>query len=351
MQAVLMDGRGGVRLGEVRPPRAPRGGALVRVTAVGICGSDTHKFRHAPEGSVLGHEVAGVVERLGEGARGFRAGDRIVVAHHVPCGTCFYCRRGHPSQCGLFRSTNIRPGGWAERIAVTGAHLRHAAFRIPEDVEDGTASLTEPLACCLRAVRRAAPRRGETFAVVGLGPVGLLLAGLLRMHSVHVYGLDRLAARVRLGARLFGATPLPPDPARAVRAVRRRTGGRGADQVLLAAGAGETLGTALDLVRRGGTVHLFSAPDEGTLVPIDINRIYKREVRVLATYSSSPRDLRDAFALIRRGSLAASALVTHRLPLSRIEEGLRLVRSGEALKVILVPDSVWAARPTEEGLA
>jgi L-iditol 2-dehydrogenase len=321
------------------------------VTAVGICGSDTHKFRHAPEGAILGHEVAGVIERLGEGARGFRAGDRIVVAHHVPCGTCFYCRRGHPSQCGLFRSTNIRPGGWAEWIAVSEAHLKHVAFRIPKEMDDGTASLTEPLACCLRAVRRATPRKGETFAVVGLGPVGLLLTGLLRIHHVHVYGLDRLAARARLGARLFGATPLPPDPGRAVRAVRRRTEGRGADHVLLSAGTGETLGTALDLVRRGGTVHLFSAPDEGTVVPVDLNRIYKREVRVLATYSSSPRDLRDAFALIRRGSLAVSALVTHRIPLSRIEEGLRLVRSGKALKVVLVPDRVWAGHPAEEGVS
>ncbi|MBM3321824.1 MAG: alcohol dehydrogenase catalytic domain-containing protein [Candidatus Eisenbacteria bacterium] len=337
MRAVVADGKGGVRIGEVPLPRVPADGALVRVAAVGICGSDTHKLAGAERGTVLGHEVAGVVERIGPRAREWRAGDRIVVAHHVPCGRCRFCRSGHESQCALFRSTNLDPGGWAEFVAATGGHLRLAAFRIPRRMDEGLASLTEPLACCLRAVRRSEARRGETFVVVGLGFVGLLLAALLRKRGARVLGLDRITERTRFASRWCGAVPLPADPKRAAASVRRRTKGDGADQVLLAAGAAETFGLALDLVRRGGTVHLFSAPDEGTRVSFDPNRIYKREVRVLATYSSSPRDLRAAWRLIRSGSLPFEELITHRLPLDRIDEGLRAIRSGNARKVVLVP--------------
>ncbi|MFH1681857.1 MAG: alcohol dehydrogenase catalytic domain-containing protein [Candidatus Eisenbacteria bacterium] len=349
MRAVVTNGRGGVGIGEVPRPRVPAAGALVRVSAVGICGSDTHKLRRAPRGTVLGHEVAGVVERLGRRARGFRAGERVVVAHHVPCGQCLYCREGHPSQCALFRSTNLKPGGWAEYVAATGLHLRRAAFRIPDRMDDGVASLTEPLACCLRAVRRSEAKRGETAVVAGTGFVGLLLAALLRRRGVRVLAFDRLPRKTRFASRWAGARPLPAEPARAVARVLRLTGGRGADQVFLSAGAKGTFDLALDLVRRGGTVHLFSAPDEGTRAAVDLNRIYKREVRVIASYSSSPADLREAFRLIRSGALPFADLITHNLPLSKINEGLRAIRSGRALKVVLVPDPVFAAAPKGGG--
>ncbi|MFH1277817.1 MAG: alcohol dehydrogenase catalytic domain-containing protein [Candidatus Eisenbacteria bacterium] len=345
VRAVLMDGRGGVTLGEIPKPRVPKGGALIRVTAVGICGSDTHKFGRAPRGTILGHEVAGVVERLGRGARGFRVGERIVVAHHVPCGRCPYCRADNHSQCALFRTTNLRPGGWAEFVAVSDMHLRHAAFSLPAALDEGTASLTEPLACCVRAVRRSGIRKGDEVVVVGLGPVGLMLAALYRREGARVHTFDRVAARAVLARKWAGASPLPPGGARAAAALRRRTGARGADQAVLSAGAASTFPLALEMVRRGGTVHLFSGPDEGTSVDVDLNLIYKREVRVLATYSSSPADLRESFRLIREGVLPVAGLITHRLPLSRIEEGLRLIRSGKALKVILEP----GGRPDRQG--
>jgi L-iditol 2-dehydrogenase len=332
-----MDGRGGLRITEIAEPHLPRDGALVRVTAVGICGSDTHKLRRAPAGAVLGHEVAGFIEKLGPRAPRFRTGDRIVVAHHVPCGSCFYCRAGNTSQCELFRSTNLRPGGWADLVAVSGAHLAKAAFRLPSGMDDGVASLTEPLACCVRAVRRSGAKKGETVVVVGMGSVGLLLAGLFRLRGARVLAFDKAAARMRLASRRWGAPGLPSDAAGAREAVLRRTRGRGADQIVLSAGAGETFDLALDLVRRGGTIHLFSAPDEGTEIAFDLNRIYKREVRVIATYSSSPADLKEAFRIIRTGLLPVGELITHRLPLDKIAEGLRAIRSGEAIKVILEP--------------
>ncbi len=338
MLAIEMDGRGGLRAARLPKPRIPKGGARIRVTAVGICGSDTHKFPAAPAGAVLGHEVAGVVEKTADGARLFRAGDRIVAAHHVPCGRCVYCRGGNHSQCELFRSTNLSPGGWAEFVSLSALHLRRVTFRLPDSMDDGVASLTEPLACCVRAVRRSGVKRGDRVVVVGLGPVGLMLAALLRRRGARVHALDRIESKSRFAADWAGAEPLPGEPERALRAVLRSTKNIGADQVLLSAGAGATFPLALEMVRRGGAVHLFSGPDEGLLVDVDLNLIYKREVRVFSTYSSSPEDLAESFRLIREEVIPVHRLITHRLPLSRIEEGVRLIRTGKALKVILEPE-------------
>ena len=337
MRAAELDGKGGLRMASVAVPRTPPRGALVRVTAVGICGSDLHKFRVLPAGSILGHEIAGVVERVGRGAPRFRVGDRIASAHHIPCGRCVYCRGGNESQCALFRSTNLVPGGWAEYAALSRLHLEKTAFRVPPSLTEAEASLTEPLACCVRAVRRSGLRRGDAAVVVGLGAVGSTIARLLRDRGVRVLARDILPEKLLFARRFAGAAPLPAGEAEAVRAVLRRTKGRGADQVLLAAGVPAAFAFALRAVRRGGAIHWFAAPDEGATVAFDPNLVYKREVRVFSTYSSSPADLREAFRLIRTGAFPAARLISHRLPLERIAEGIRLIRRGAARKIILEP--------------
>lgn len=337
MLAAVLTPDGSVRTTDVRVPRTPPGGALLRVTAVGICGSDLHKFGHLPAGTILGHEVAGVIERTGANTPRFREGDRIVSAHHVPCGSCFYCREGNESQCALFRSTNLVPGGWAEYVALSSRHLRHVAFPIPDSLDAGVASLTEPLACCIRAIRRSGVRKNETCTVVGLGPVGLMIAALLKRRGAKVLALDRIGERTRFAARWAGAIPLPIEENRAVRSIHKRTGERGADHVFLTAGSASSFAIALDSVRRGGAIHLFSSPDEGVLINVDLNSIYKREVRIAATYSASPASLAESFRLVRREAVSFSRLITHHLPLTRIAEGIRLIRKGKALKVILEP--------------
>ncbi len=339
MKAAVVNKKGRVFIREVADPRPPKGGLVMRVTAVGICGSDLAKLGHAPDGTVLGHEVAGIVEEIGSGTEGFRPGDRITAAHHIPCGRCIYCRRGNESQCELFRSTDLDPGGWAEYLALSPRHIRHVSFLLPHKLSDEEASMTEPLGCCVRAARRAEVSRGDVVVVIGLGPVGLMITALLRRKGVTVLALDKILSRSRLAAQLFGATALPRAAAPLKRAVDGATKNRGADQVILCAGAGSTLPLALSLIRRGGKLHLFSGVDEGKEIPIDINAIYKKEIRLFSTYSSSPEDLGEAFRLIRRGSIPVKELITHRLPLTRIEEGIEAIRRGRALKVILEPTS------------
>lgn len=318
-----------------RPVPGP-GDLLLRVRGCGLCGSDIAKIVAGSAGppAVLGHEVVGDVVEVGEGTAGFQAGDRVVAAHHVPCGACHYCRRGSESMCRAFKASSLDPGGFAEYVRVPAPNVRHATFRIPAHLTDEEASFVEPLACCVRAVARAGVAAGDAAVVVGLGSIGCLFTPLLAREGALVVGVDPLADRREL-AHARGAA-LTVDPTEAARAAREVTLGRGADLVVVTGGGAAVLPWAAALVRDGGAVHYFAGGDGETL-PLPLAVLYHRELTVTATYSSSPAALARAFWLLAAGKVDVEGLVTHRLPLARIAEGVDLMRRRRALKVYVTP--------------
>ena len=132
-----------------------RKGAIVKVLGCGLCGSDIVKFRQgiSPEGTVLGHEVVGIVQDIDSNTK-FRKGDRIVTSHHIPCGECSFCKHGNISMCTHFKKTNIIPGGFSEFVYVSEEHLANVAYKVPENMSDEEISFYEPLGCCIRAIKR-----------------------------------------------------------------------------------------------------------------------------------------------------------------------------------------------------
>jgi L-iditol 2-dehydrogenase len=336
MVAAIFRGEGRIAPGHWPRPAIGPGELLLRLRGCGLCGSDIAKIV-APETRgpvVLGHEVVGDVLEAGEGVGGFRPGDRVVAAHHVPCGTCHYCRRGSQSMCRTFKASNLDPGGFAEYVRVPAANVRHATFRIPEHLTDEEASFTEPLACCLRAVDRSRVEPGDTALVVGLGSIGCLFVQLLRRAGAAVVGADPIAERaglaIRLGAQAAG------DPDLAARAVREASEGRGADHVILTGGGTDVLPWAAAAARDGGTLHCF-AGGPGEVLPIPLGRLYHRELSVISTYSASPATLARAFWLLAAGKVEVEDLITHRVPLARLADGVELMRRREALKVYVTP--------------
>ena len=325
--------------GRLAPETWPRpvvaaGELLLRLRGCGLCGSDIAKVGAAGTKVplVLGHEVVGdVVEGAGGG---FATGDRVVAAHHVPCGACHYCRRGSESMCAAFKTSNLDPGGFAEYVRVPAENVRHATFKIPAHVSDEAASFVEPLACCLRAVRRARVEPGDVTVVVGLGSIGCLFVQLARRAGAHVAGVDLLAARAELARRL-GAEAAGTAGEMAA-SVRQLSDGRGADHVIITGGGVQVLPWATSVVRDGGSLHYF-AGGAGEALPMPLEALYKRELTITTTYSSSPADLAAAFALIVKGEVSLEPLVSHRLPLDRLDEGVALMRSQAALKVYVTP--------------
>ena len=331
MRAAVHAGSGEIRL-ETRPaPSIGPGELLLRVRGCGLCGSDLAKLRGpAPRPAVLGHEVVGEVAEAGAGAGDFRPGERVVVAHHVPCSTCHYCRRGSVSMCRAFKASNLDPGGFAEYVRVPAGNVRHVTYRVPPGMPDAVASFTEPLGCCVRAIRRAAVEVGDTVVVAGLGAMGCLLLQLARRRGARVVGVDPLPARRALAESLGAEAGVALEEASA--ALAGPSEGRGADVVVLTAGAPALVRAALGWVRDGGAVHLFVGEGEASL---PFGEIYKRELTLTATYSSSPADLAEAFDLIRSGAVRVAELCSHRVPLERLAEAVGLMERREALKVFV----------------
>ncbi len=303
---------------------------LLRLRAAGLCGTDLFKLRHAavPDGTVLGHEVVGSVAALGEGVTGFALGDRVVVPHHVACGECDFCRRGSEPSCPAFRENLLVPGGFSEWVLVRERAVRLAVFGLPPSLKDETAVFLEPAACVLRGIRHA---RLPEIALTGPSPGCVAILGGGSMGLLHLLVLKA----VHPGLRVVVSDPLeerrPEDPA---------SGGRGADAVFDTVGGAGPLETALALSRPGGAVVLFAHADaEGNeKAAFDLNAFFKRERRLLATYSSALAEQREVYRLLVSGRLDPSPLVSHRLPLSRFAAAVELARERRAVKVLLVPD-------------
>jgi L-iditol 2-dehydrogenase len=236
--------------------------------------------------------------------------------------------------CRTFKTSSLDPGGFAEYLRVPPPNVAHATFRLPASLDDESASFVEPLACCLRAMRRARVAAGDTTAVVGLGSIGCLFVQLGKRFGATVIGVDPIAERCD-GAKSLGADAACA-PASAVASIREVSDERGADQVIVTGGGADVLRWALPVVRDGGMLHVFAGGRDETL-PLPLETLYHRELTVMATYSSSPTELADAFRLIASRDVVVDRLITHRVPLDRLAEGVELMRRRETLKVFVTP--------------
>ena len=335
MKAAVYRGAGGLVAEDWPRPAIGPGEVLLRLKGCGLCGSDIAKLGDPATKipAVFGHEVVGEIAAIGTDVSAYAVGDRVVVAHHVPCGACHYCRRGSESMCAAFKASNLDPGGFAEYVRVPEPNVRHAMFRVPPHVGDVAASFVEPLACCVRAVRRTGIRPGDTAVIVGLGSIGCLFVQLLKRAGALVVGCDTLADRVALARRLGADAGGSADPAGVD--ARALSDGRGADHVIVTGGGTQVLPWAVDVLRDGGAVHCFAG--SGDTLPISLDRLYRRELTITATYSSSPADLAEAFRLIEGDAIEVESLVTHCVPLESLAKGVELMRRREALKVYVTP--------------
>lgn len=334
MKAILYDQPSGASLREVPVPSLGPGEALIAVDACGLCGTDLMKLATRAQTAVLGHELAGRVKALGPGAEGFREGDRVVVAHHVPCLECHYCRRGSFSMCRQFKATNIEPGGFAEFVRVPALHVRHTMLRVPDGLGAAAASQAEPLACCLRNARRLGVRTGDTVGLIGLGAMGLLTAMLLNHLGADVLGLDLDPERAKGLARWGeGFT----DPEKMHTALLQRSQGRGLDSLIVSAGSPALVAERLSWVRDGGALNVFASFHPESTMALDLNEVYHRELTVVSSYSPALEDLRDALGLIASGAVPVAELPTKIFALGEFDAAVKAVRSRETMKAVLSP--------------
>jgi L-iditol 2-dehydrogenase len=327
VRAAVYLGAGEVRLEERPVPVPGPGEVVVAMRACGICGSDLMEWYVASRAPlVLGHEPAGVVVAVGsEGDAPLPAvGTRVFVHHHVPCGECEYCRRGHETLCDTFKATRIEPGGFSELILVPARNAALDLLELPDAVSDEAATLIEPLACCVRGLDRARVGHGTRLLVIGGGQMGLLITAAAVARGASVTVAEPLEARRRL-AEVLGAHGVEP----AVDAVGT------AQVVMLATGAATAWDLALASAGRGAVIQLFApaAPDQRR--DFSVNEVFFKELEIQASYSAGPLDTRAALALIASGAVTPEHVITHRFPLSETGAALAMARSREGIKVIV----------------
>lgn len=276
-----------------------RKGAIVKVLGCGLCGSDIVKFREhiSKDGTVLGHEIVAEIVEINSDTK-FKTGEKIVTSHHIPCGTCDYCRHGNVSMCKHFKSTNIRPGGFSEYVYLSEEHLQNVAHPMPENLSELEASFYEPLGCCVRAVKRAKLMDGSKVLVVGLGSIGILMSQALKAYGMNVMGCDLIQDRIErlqnLGIDAVDSRDLEQAEL--------------FDAVFMTSGADKAIDVALKTIKSGGTILVFSSTPHNTGYPN--NEIYYRELTVLGSYSPAPVDLKDSLELLRTGKVNVKDLST-----------------------------------------
>ena len=278
---------------------AERKGAIVKVLGSGLCGSDIVKFREhlSGNGTVLGHEIVAEIKEINSDTK-FKIGDKIVTSHHIPCGKCNYCKHGNVSMCEHFKSTNIKPGGFSEYVYLSEEHLQNVAHLIPENLTEIEASFYEPLGCCVRAVKRANLTENSTVLVVGLGSIGILMSQALKAFGMEVTGCDLLAERIEFLNNL------------GIKAVdsRELANKQEFDAIFMTSGADKAIDVALNNVRSGGTILVFSSTPNNTGYPN--NDVYYKELTVMGSYSPSPADLKDSFNLLVSGKVNVKGMTT-----------------------------------------
>ena len=333
-------GKAGMRPGieEMDVPSPGRGEIVVRMEACGLCGTDLEKMRGEYTASmpVLGHEAAGVISAVGDGVTSFIVGNRVFPHHHVPCYECYLCKSGDETMCDMYRKSNILPGGFSEYFRVPEWNVaKGGVLPLPDEVTFEEGALVEPVACCLRGIRKHA-RAGETVLVVGAGPVGLMHALLLEPMEVRVIISDIIKPRLESAEKMRVGIVLDASKDDVPGRLRAETQGRGADLAIVASGSRAAIMQALGSIRKGGRLCLFGVPAKGSVLGYDISELYNSGQHIVTTYGADDVDTKAALGIIASNPDFAR-LVTHRFPLSRFDEAVAAATEGEAMKVVVTP--------------
>lgn len=328
-----------IELQDIPCPEIGAGELLMKVHACGVCGTDVQKiqFATATPPLVLGHEVAGTVEKVGAQVQGFSVGERIVVAHHTPCYACHYCLHGNVSMCKTFKSSNLDPGGYAEFLRIPAAHVQMTTHKVPHHVSFEEAIYMEPLACVLRNIKRAQLQYADVVLIIGLGSVGLLTAMACKALGMRVIGSDLKKERRDLAVRCGIDAVCDGDPMHVREQVQSLSQNLGADLVVLTAGNEKVYTNSIDYVRNGGKINIFAGLSPESKLQFPVNEIFKREITVYSSYSPSPIELLEAINMIAQSKVQVSNIQNQLYDLPDLSQAIADVVETKVMKAIIRP--------------
>ncbi|HZR21445.1 MAG TPA: alcohol dehydrogenase catalytic domain-containing protein [Verrucomicrobiae bacterium] len=347
MRTACLIGPKTIELRDSPNPGTDSKGLILKMEACGVCGSDLRRWQEGPPEDapflVQGHELAGTVVEAGAEVSHFTKGDRLAVAPDIHCGECWYCRRGLFNLCTDLRLLGITPGysgGFAECVSLSSEVLANGILHpLPVEVSFQEGALAETISSVLASHDHCRLSLGETVVVLGAGPIGCLHTVLGKARGARVIMAEPNAVRRRNAEQFKPETIVDVTTRDIIAEVNRLTDGLGADVVICANPIASTQTQAVEMARRGGRIVLFGGlPKANPMVSLNANLIHYGEKVVLGAFSYHPSYHEEALRVLARKVVRAEQFITHVLPLSRISEAFRVAASGEALKVMVVPD-------------
>lgn len=349
MKAQVFRGINQLSYEEVPLPSIAPDEVLVQVKVVGLCQSDIKKIRYPlyEPPRIFGHETAGTIAQVGAEVKNWQVGDRVVVLHHIPCMHCAYCLSDNFSMCDVYKNITTTAGfspsggGFADFVNVPGHIVRNGGLmKIPDSISFEQASFVEPTNCCLKAVKKAGIGPGQTVLVTGAGPIGLMFVMLINYFGARAITTDLLPSRIEkalaVGAEAAFDARDPDLPAK----IHALTGGMGVDVSLLAVPSEKAFFQALDCTRKGGKILFFAEFPDELEIPINPNILYRREIDLMGSYSSSYRVQALAAEIVFNRRIDVDALVSDRYPLkdlgAAVEQAVN--PSAETYKILIYPE-------------
>ncbi|MGI0101072.1 MAG: zinc-dependent dehydrogenase [Nitrosotalea sp.] len=343
MKAAYVKGPSNVEIKDVERPQVGENDIMVTMKACGVCGSDLEKIygQYSQPSMRLGHEPSGIVSKTGSNVKEFKNGDRVFVHHHVPCYSCHFCLHGNETMCQKYSETNLSPCGLAEEFLVPGWNVSHGGvIKLPDHLSFDEASMIEPLACCIRAWNKIKFKQGDSVAILGAGPTGMMhvmLSKIFGMKDIFCFDINNFRLNF---AKQFGITEsiLSTDP-NAHQKILANTQNRGVDVAIVSTGSLNAIAQSMEIVRKGGTMVLFGVPSKDAKMPIDISKIYSKEITITPSYAASETDTNVAFKLIEEKKIEVNKLITHRFDLSESAKALECAHLGNDSMKIIVTNS------------
>ena len=343
MKALVLKGIGDISYDDVANPSIERTDILVKMQATTICGTDVRILRGKKSKgvripSIIGHEFSGEVTSTGEDVTDFEVGDRITVNPVLACGSCLYCLNGMENVCQNRKAIGYEyDGSFAELVRIPGAFIaRKNVIKLPSHVPWAEGALAEPLACCINGQRKLNISLGDVVVIAGSGAIGMMHVMLAKASGAGTVIVSEPNEKRRNFALLCGADiTVDPTTQNLQEVVKEQTNGYGADVVILAIGIPELVNTMLSVGRKGARVSMFAGFSTGDMPPIDVNLIHYNELTVVGSSALQRKDLITAIQLMGSNTIDVGKLITHTLPLEKFNEAIKLVETGEAVKVAL----------------
>ena len=329
-----------ISVDETEKPQLESGEILIQMQACGICGSDLEKVfgQYGQPSMRLGHEPSGTVLDTGSGVTDFKKGERVFTHHHVPCYDCHLCTHGNETMCSKYYETNLSPCGLSEEYVVPAWNVSHGGvLKLSDSLSFEEAAMIEPLACCVRAWTKFSYREGDSTAIFGVGPTGMMhvmLAHAKKFSKIFCFDINNF--RLDFAKKFNITDSINSMDENRKQKILDNTDGRGVDVAIVATSSLKALEDAIDMVRKGGTVMMFGVPSKGAKLDLDMSIIYSKEITLVTSYAASDSDTKEALELIESSQIDVKQLITHTYSISDTQKAFDHARSGEnAMKIII----------------